>query len=284
MGSYELQDNLVKAVEYTNEIIIELLPKVYDTERQEMILNPDGTEEIVYVNKEVVDRQTGDTVILNDLSLGNYGVLASNGANYKTKRIEAANTIVELRKTDPIVAQTTTDLLLDSIDSPISGELSKRARKIMLAQGFVEPSEEEIKKAQESAPKEPSLAEQMQIKQAELEIEKLEFEVGNLAAEQDLKELQGEKLASENEKIKAEIAKVYAETNKTMADANKNSQRETPSEFEAQEMAADAVNTTIEENFSTNNEYGDVEQVINQVEEDAFIQPENDENLQNQEI
>lgn len=287
MGSYELQDNLVKGVEYTDEIIIDLLPRVMDTERQETILNPDGTEELVYINKEVKDEESGEMVLLNDLSLGTYGVLASNGANFKTKRVEAANTLIELRNQDPIVAQTTTDLLLGNLDTPIAPELEKRARKVMLKQGLVEPTEEEIAEAQKNAPQGPSEAEQLQTQITQLELQKLELEAGNLAAEQDKIVAETEKIEADTAKSKADTAKSYADTNKSLADANKNSSRETPSEFNAQERAADAVVTTIEEAHETEiiEEPAQEQPIGNQ--EELFqeeTQPLSEENLQNQQI
>lgn len=266
LGTYELTDNLVKSVEYTAELLIDLLPKIYDTERQETIINEDGSEEVVFINSVEKDNETGEEVIVNDLSLGQYGVVASNGASYATKRTEMLNTLVSLGANDPQFAQVSADLVAKNLDFPFADELADRLRKPMVASGIVEPSEEELEKLQQNAPQ-PNPMDLLNQEMIKLEAEKKAAEVDNLI-------LAGQK-------TKAEIAKTYADTNKSFADANKNSTRETPSELEAQEKAADAANTIIEETFEE-----DTEVVENQQElfNQQQGQPLNVNNLQNQQI
>jgi len=266
LGTAEIHKNITGAYEYTTLIMLDLIPKTMDTERQENIINPDGTEEVIFVNKEEIDKTTGKKVIINDLSLGKYGAVASFGASFKTKQIEAINTIISLSEINQRVAEVTPDLVLDNMDSPIAQVIGERVHKSMLKDGLIEPTEEELKELQENEPQEPSEAEQMQKKLIEFELDEKAVTVDNL-------ELDGEL-------TKAQIAKTYAETNKAFADANKNSTRETPSELEAQEKAADAANTIIEETFQDEPE----EEQINQ---DQPIQQEQlptELDLQNQQI
>jgi hypothetical protein len=261
LGTYELTDNLVKSVEYTAELLIDLLPRIYDTPRQENIINEDGSEEIVPINTTIRDKESGKDIIVNDLSLGQYGVVASNGASYATKRTEMLNTLVSLGSNDPQFAQVSGDLLAKNLDFPFAEDLSDRLRKPMIANGIIEPNEDEIKKMQENAPQ-PDPTELLNKEIIKMQAEKIAVEVDNLILD--------------GEKTKAEIAKTYADTNKSFADASKNSTRETPSEIEAQEKAADAANTIIEETF----EEDEIIEQPQQLNQDGL----NTNNLQNQRI
>ena len=165
-GTFELNDNLAGAVEYTIEILLDLVPKIYDTERQIRILNQDGTSETIEINKTIIDEQTGKKVIINDLSKGKYSVATDTGPAYKTKRTEALNFLNSLSQSSPIFAQLAPDLLAKNVDFEFNDELTKRVRKLMISQGLVDPTEEEQQDAAENQPppQPPSRIEQMTIK------------------------------------------------------------------------------------------------------------------------
>lgn len=209
LGTFELADNLVKGIAYTAEQLIELLPKIYDTPRVEIIINPDGKEEIVEINTTVFDTDSKQNVTINDLSLGQYGVVASNGASYATKRSEMLNTLVSLATNDPQFAQVSGDLIAKSLDFPFADELTKRLRKPLVANGFADPNEEELQKIQEQqgAQQESSVIEKLLVAEQQLK-------VSNLAADQDIK-------TAEFNKINAETNKIIMDTNKSIADADK---------------------------------------------------------------
>lgn len=209
LGTFELADNLVKGIEYTAEQLIDLLPRVYDTPRQEMIISPDGTEEFVSINETVFDQDQQKEVILNDLSVGQYSVVASNGASYSTKRSENLNNLISLGSNDPRFARASSDLIASNLDTTFSDELTKRLRKPMLAEGIIEPNEEELQKMQDqqAAQQGPSEVEQLLIEEQKLKL-------GNLAAEQDIK-------VAEFNKINAETNKIMMDTNKSIADVDK---------------------------------------------------------------
>ena len=68
-GSFIFTDNLVKSQEYTAEILVDLIPRIYDTPRQVRIMQQDGETENVdinTVNEEVIDEQTGKPTLVND--------------------------------------------------------------------------------------------------------------------------------------------------------------------------------------------------------------------------
>ncbi len=219
-GTFELSDNLAGAVAYTGEILIDLIPKIYDTSRQISVLKDDDEVEVFEINKTIIDQQTGKKVILNDLSLGKYSVEVDVGPSYKTQRTESLNFLNSLSQNSPVFAQLAPDLLAKNVDFEYSEELTKRIRKFMLTQGLIEPNEqeaEEIKRNQ--ANQQPGIMEKMQIKNLELELEqkavnidKNEAEVEKMQAETANKIADTQKKLVDIEKTKADTSKILSET------------------------------------------------------------------------
>lgn len=207
-STYELVDNLVKAVEWTGEILLDVIPKIYDTNRKVSILEEDGNSRQVELNGIILDTQTGQPVEINNLSKGKYKVISSNGPSFATKRSEGLNLLIKLAESNPLFSQVSADLIAKNVDFEYSEELSARVRKQLIDQGVVDPTEEEIRAQlalQPQGPPQLSVTEMM-----EMEMRKLNLE--QQAAIVDGLELQ-------NEKIKADIMHKYAETNETIVDA-----------------------------------------------------------------
>lgn len=172
-GSYIFTDNLAKSIEYTAEILVDLLPKVYDTKRQVRVMARDGESENVFINDEVIDEQTGQPVIVNDLTAGKYDVVAETGPAFSTQRQESAQQIIELIATSPTFESLAMDLVAKDLPILESKELTKRVRKQMIMSGVVEPTEEEIKdygldQQQTPDPQQQAITENIQIQTEKL--------------------------------------------------------------------------------------------------------------------
>ncbi|MCH7590216.1 hypothetical protein IIB34_04170 [PVC group bacterium] len=97
-GSYIYTDSLEASKNFTGEILIDLIPRILDTARQVRIMQQDGETELVdinTVNEEIVDRQTGETVLVNDLKVGKYGVVTETGPAFEIHRQESAQQIID---------------------------------------------------------------------------------------------------------------------------------------------------------------------------------------------
>jgi len=198
-GTFPLLDSLAKGVEYTGEIFVDLIPKYYDAERQVRIVAEDGKSDIVTINETVLDEETGDLVLVNDLSIGKYDVVVDVGPSHSTQRQETLELLQAVMSNVPGTAPVILDLVMDQIDSPIAPELTKRMRRFMLQQGFIEPTDEEKQEAEENQPEQqPPTPEEM-------------MQAGQL-----------DKIEVENEKTKAEIAKLDAERAKTVSETIEN--------------------------------------------------------------
>ena len=203
VGQEELFANTANAVEYTAEILIDIIPNVYTAEQQIRILQPDGQTEFVPINQQQQDVQTGETFIFNDLNQGKYDVEATLGPSFQSQREETISMLQALSVENPAFMQVTADILAKSIDHPLSDEIAKRIRKQMVEQGLVEANEEEMKAMQEAAAnKQPD------------PIEELNFKTMQLNAEL---------LAGQVDLMEANIIKMQADTTKSLAEAEKSS-------------------------------------------------------------
>lgn len=152
IGSFIFQDNLAKSIKYTGDILIDLIPRIYDTPRMVRILKIDGTSELAAINVQdlseinetVADLQTGTTQIVSDLSQGKYDIIVDTGPAFATVRQEATQQLIELAGNSELFAELTPDLIAKGLNLVNGEEFEKRVRGVMIKNGTVEPSEEEI--------------------------------------------------------------------------------------------------------------------------------------------
>lgn len=185
-GMYIFEDNKSKSIDYTAEILIDLLPRIYDTPRQERIVAMDGETENIQINETVRDEQTNEDVLVNDLSLGKYDVVTETGPAFATQRQESAQQIIELIGTSPTFEGLALDLVAKDLPILESKELTKRIRKLMIEQGVVEPTEEEVKELGLDQPQEPDPQQEAITTNIEMQTEKLMSDIDS----QDAKTLE----------------------------------------------------------------------------------------------
>jgi len=122
---------------HTCRILINAIPKVYDTQQEMTLVNQDGTTDSITIRQKVIDMQTGKVVELNDLSKGKYQVVCSAGPAFHSRQQETVQSIYELADRDPSILQIGADVLLNNIASPGVDLIAARKRKQMLAQGLI---------------------------------------------------------------------------------------------------------------------------------------------------
>ena len=133
-GNFHFQDNLSRAIRHLGRILVDLIPKIYDTQRVLRIVKEDGSAETVTVNGPQTDPKTGAPVVdpetgvakIYDLKSGKYDVTVSSGPSFQTKRQQSLAFLLEFTKSVPMVGQVAPDLIASQSDSPISEELQKR--------------------------------------------------------------------------------------------------------------------------------------------------------------
>jgi hypothetical protein len=131
IATFNFQDNMAKGIKRTCEIVLSLIPNIYDTERELRILGSDGAEDYVKVNQLVQVPGTDQVVRVNDLAAGKYDVAVTVGPSFSTKRQEASEIYGQLGQQWPDLMAVAGDLVMKSMDLPYAEDIADRL-KVML--------------------------------------------------------------------------------------------------------------------------------------------------------
>lgn len=128
-ATFNYIDNLSRAINHAGRILVDLIPKIYDTPRIVRLMN-DDREEIIEINK-VVAGPDGSEVRVNDLSVGKYDVVVSVGPAYATRRQEAAESMLQFIQASPNAAPLIADIIAKNMDWPGAEEIAERLQKAL---------------------------------------------------------------------------------------------------------------------------------------------------------
>lgn len=122
-------DNLAKAIEHAGRILVDMIPKIYDTARKVQVTKEDGTDELVPVNGMIMSAE--GPMPINPLGQGKYAVRVAVGPNYSTRRQEVADSMMQFVQSFPPAAQIAGDLIAKAMDWPDSDKLAERMRRVL---------------------------------------------------------------------------------------------------------------------------------------------------------
>ena len=113
LTNFDYYDNLTRTIAHIGRICLDLIPKIYDTERVMRIIGDDGKPELLTINqRDSVGR------VLNDISVGQYDVVMETGPGYNSKRQEAVDNMLPLLSAAPELMQVAGDLVFRNMDWP----------------------------------------------------------------------------------------------------------------------------------------------------------------------
>ena len=136
VGTYHFVDNLARGVRHIGRQLVDLIPKIYDTERIARIVGEDGEPDTVKLNpmqeepiKRIVDQNGVLIEKIYNPSVGKYDVRVITGPGYATKRQEALDGMTQVLQGNPALMQIAGDLLVKNMDWPGAEEIAKRMKK-----------------------------------------------------------------------------------------------------------------------------------------------------------
>jgi len=239
-------NSIIDGIRRTCEVLVETIPVVYDTKRQFAITGIDGSEDMVVLNEEIYDQQTGQMVKKNDLNRGKYKVICDAGPAFANRQEAGLDALLKYAQVDPTVVQQAGDIMLKAIDAPMVDQVSERKRKQLLQAGQIPPEQMTDEERQQMAvmaqqPQAPSVEQilaqaeamkaqneqaklqltaqletaklQLKAQQQEVDKAKLQLQALQSARKQNLDEAQGV----------ANIENTKADTMNKLADAEKTS-------------------------------------------------------------
>lgn len=113
LTNFDYYDNLTRSIAHVGKICLDLIPKIYDTERVMRIIGDDGKPELLTINqRDSVGR------VLNDISVGQYDVVMETGPGYNSKRQEAVDNMLPLLSAAPELMGVAGDLVFRNMDWP----------------------------------------------------------------------------------------------------------------------------------------------------------------------
>lgn len=218
-GTRGYYDATEVAISWTGKLLVDAIPKAYDTQRQIRIIQEDGAQEMVMLNEPIIDQQTNQPVTLNDLSQGNYDVTCEMGAAYNSKMQEAVDMFIRSAERDPAAMEMGRDILYKNIDAPGFDDMAQRARANMITQGLI--PEEQLTKEEQAAIQQKQ-AQQQDNQQPDPNMVMAEAEMGKAQAAQmqaqnkqqlDQSNMQIEmaRMDIERQKIQLDVAKFQRE-------------------------------------------------------------------------
>ena len=136
IGTYHYVDNLARAIRHIGRQLVDLIPKIYDTERIARIIGEDGEPSTVKMNpmqeepvKRIVDQEGVLIEKIYNPAVGKYDVRVITGPGYATKRQEALESMAQLLQGNPQLWQVAGDLFVKNMDWPGAQDLAKRFKK-----------------------------------------------------------------------------------------------------------------------------------------------------------
>lgn len=131
-ATFHFIDNLSSSIRYTGKIVLDLIPKVYDTPRVIRIRAEDGSDEEIRIDPsqpEALSTQSEgeqEAQRIFNPGVGKYEVVAQAGPAYATRREEAAEAMVAVFSGNPELMATAGDLFFRMQDFPMAEELAER--------------------------------------------------------------------------------------------------------------------------------------------------------------
>jgi hypothetical protein len=154
-ATYHFIDNQAKGIRQIGRIVLDLIPKVYDTARvvkimaedgndsdvalvpnapsahQHIAMGPQGPQPLTPQQADAMkaDPNTPDPKVIFNPNVGRYDVEADVGPSFGTRREEAANAFSEIMKANPAAFQIVGDFWAQNSDFPGADELAERLQR-----------------------------------------------------------------------------------------------------------------------------------------------------------
>jgi len=138
------------------EVYASMAADIYDAPREVTLTLADGTTSKVSVMETTLDEETGEMVVLNDLTNTEFDVFAEIGPSYSSKREETLEKLGDMADkmaaSDPNMAMMINLQRLTLFDGVAMDDIREYANKQLILRGFKEPeTDEEIAMMEQAA-------------------------------------------------------------------------------------------------------------------------------------
>lgn len=128
-GSFVYFDNFNHAIRRTGQVLLDLIPKIYDGERVVRILGDDDAMEFVKINQ--MTQGIDGPVLVNDVTAAKFDVRIKTGPSYSSARDEAKQQLAQIISAAPGLMNVIGDLYFENMDFPGAKQLAERMKKTL---------------------------------------------------------------------------------------------------------------------------------------------------------
>lgn len=135
VSTFHYIDNLSRSIRHAGRIIVNMIPKIYDTTRVARILGEDGEAKSITIDpgqQEAVrefENERGEIEKIYNPGVGTYDVTVSVGPSYTSKRQEAAEAMIGVIQSAPNLLPVIGDLMFRAMDWPDAERIAERMKK-----------------------------------------------------------------------------------------------------------------------------------------------------------
>ncbi len=204
--TYVFFNSINRAIGVGGEIVNEMIPRVYDTERVMTLMMPDEGMKNITINKQ--SDEYGER-IENDIRKGTYQVRLKPGPSFEGQKEQALTSLREVLQADPQAFSLIADLYADNLPLTNTIEIKNRL-KTLVSPAVIEAGKTgKMPENQPPTPEQQAAQAQTQMQQQEMQMQ-AQFKQEELAIKkQELAIKQQESQAEiEIEKMKVEIAQM----------------------------------------------------------------------------
>jgi hypothetical protein len=138
MSTFHYGDNLGRMVRHIGRIILDMIPKIYDTKRVARILGEDGAASNVVIDPESPEPLREERTLEGEIqrifnpNVGTYDVYTTAGPSYTTRRQEAVDAMSQMTQANPELWRVIGDQLVKNMDWPGAEDMAKRLKAVLL--------------------------------------------------------------------------------------------------------------------------------------------------------
>lgn len=154
-ATFHFLDHQSIAIRFTGKILLDLIPKVYDTERVLKIRGEDGSESQIRIDPaqnqalQTVQQDRDEVVAIFNPAVGKYEVESDVGPAFQTQRQEAWNAYVQILSQNKDLVHLIGDLAFKCADFPGAEEIAERLKRMVPSQALQDGPPPELLAAQQ---------------------------------------------------------------------------------------------------------------------------------------
>lgn len=215
VSTFHFIDNLQRAIRHGGRILLDLIPKVYSTERVIRVLGEDlqpTTAQIAPTGQPMQEQPdpSGAVMVIYDITAGKYDLTVSAGPSFTSRREEMVQSLSEIMQGNPQVTPILLPRLVKHMDMPDAEEIADELQTLNPANQQQQQMQQQVQGVQQQAQQQvQQIAQQagQQVQQLQAQIQQLTLQLKDKTAEAMLKdkELQIKELEAQTRAFTAHV-------------------------------------------------------------------------------